>query len=557
MKNNKSLLTQFLLCKEAYAHPVKEIKLIETHISHVILTGYYAYKIKKDINIGFINFEKLSDRLTYCKEEIRLNRRLYPELYIGLCLVYLDKGRIKMSPEIKANEYNRDLKIIEYAIKMKQFEQSSLVSLTLKSGKDLPKDSISKLAKELADFHISVNNPDNCIHEVDISSTILEPVKINLRIIDKLIESKKYEGLIAKHREWSNYKYKQLYKRFMMRKTNKVFRECHGDIHTENIHIKDKSDLKIFDAIDFDPKLRWIDPISEIAFLYMDLNRSGLHKEAIELLNIWLEETGDYQGADLLQWYLCYRALVRAKVLLIRGSQYRTSSSDLNRLNTSEGLSKDIESYLQESFKYQEKEPLALILMHGLSGSGKSFLSQKLCYELSAIRIRSDIERRRICGKMHLQKIYGFRKARIEGGDNTPINEKECYSKSTSKFLFNELIPKYAGRCLQGGMTTIIDATFLKEEERKASISLANQIGIPLVIVTCECNDEIASKRINQRFKNANDPSEANLQIRNKQKEWIEPLTSCEQLYEVKYSQETSLKDVIQSINRLIKIQSV
>ncbi len=552
MENTKRIVPPIingLLSPKAYSHNPKKVQLVETHISWVLLTGKYAYKLKKPLDLGFIKATSLSERIHLCKEEIRLNQRLAPDLYIGISKVIGPTNKLHVSEENWTGKDINKSNILDVMVKMHQFPSDELLSKKLKNCL-ISKRLLDELAHELAKFHLTVDkDPKNA--EYGNLDSIVEPVLKNLEVLTNIQIKDPFNKIIKTHLEWVGKERYGLAKRFAERLTKGAIRECHGDLHTENIYLKDNLKLEVFDSIEFEPKLRWIDPISEIAFLVMDLMAKDCKPKAIRFLNLWLELTGDYVGTDLLPWYIAYRAMVRSKVLGIRNKQINTSTINSTPKSTPRGKD-SIEYYLDLVNDIQSAKSKGLIIMHGLSGSGKSFVSGLLYEQLFGIRICSDIERKRIFNSLPIQDGLSIHNMTIEDNDHIPRFYCNPYDKNVSEWLYQEWLTTLTSSCLKSGFITIVDAAFLKRKERMRILQIADNLGRPFVIVSCNCNDQTAKKRISERLRKGNDHSEADYEIREKQKSWIEPLTQEEKKFEVKITESTAINSAINDIKLLL-----
>ena len=546
------LLIEKLLNPSAYPHPVDKVRLIETHISWILLTGKFAYKLKKAVKLEFINASSLQRRLQFCFEELRLNSRLAPDLYLGVVEIIGPSE----SPKILDNEYKgaRRLnnKAIEVAVKMIQFPGKSILYKQLRKGA-IHNLSMRRLAEELASFHLTISKatPNG---NLGTPHAVITPARKNLNILKELNLQKNDRSSLDKLQNWTEEESNRLWSRFSQRLHHGAIRECHGDLHAGNIHLTANDHLEVFDAIDFNPELRWIDPISEVAFLAMDLQFRQRQDLAMELLNHWLEQTGDYWGLDLWRWYSSYRALVRAKVKGLRIQQLRDQKT-IYSLDTKEidQLERDLNNYLKQALFLKKNHSNALILMHGLSGSGKSFVSERLCHRLPAIRLRSDLERQRAFGQSPLQVKLGSMYSQISSEQALPRFSLNKYAPEVNKWLFENLLPALAARCLDSGFTTIVDATFLKRKERDHFSNLARDRELPFAIVACECSEATARARLMQRASQGTDPSEADLNIRQQQSTWIESLTGIEQQMTVRVSETTPIRNCLQQLMEVLK----
>jgi uncharacterized protein len=480
----------------SYDHPVTKCELIETHASWVILTGMIAYKIKKPVNLGFLDFSTLEKRRFCCQEEVRLNRRLAPEIYLGLAPVY-------GSPE-KPKWAGRG-KVIEYAVKMVQFPQESQLDKALAGGKLRP-NHIDAFARLIAHFHqqIASAGTDNSFGNLD---HIQKPVLENFIQIRRHLPEWKVPGPLARLEDWTRSGLNALAPVFVRRKSEGYVRECHGDLHLRNLAWIGDAPV-VFDCIEFNPDLRWIDVISDAAFLVMDLQDRHQSQLAQRFINLYLENTGDYSGLRILPFYLTYRALVRAKVNAILSRQ-----PGVNHKLRSEA-EKDCCDYLQLAQLYASPGNPKLIITHGLSASGKSTLSQLILEHLGVIRIRSDVERKR---------IYGL-KPEDSGHAATG---KGIYTDEATEKTYKKLY-EVAGQILDAGYPLIVDAAFLNVDQRQQFKLLAATKQVPFLILECLASPETLRRRIIERPKNASDADLAVLehQLRNRQ-----PLSKSERLY--------------------------
>ncbi len=549
--NIPPVFNKALLSSKAYPHPVEGIKVLETHISWVILTGKYAYKIKKGINIGYLCTTNLDDRAFFCLEELRLNSRFAPDLYLGVAEIigpYESATFSSLKREIQTtitDKRNKN-KVIDYAVVMNQFPQNQLLKKCINKP-SLNINCFVKLAKDLSHFHMSteiapINSP------YGNSKSTLKPVQENVNILKGLISQDKPIELINRYEQWFKKKARELSLKFESRKSLGAIRECHGDLHLGNIRRKSDGSLEIFDSIDFNPSLRWIDPISELAFLLMDLEIHNEKEYANEVLNTWLEETGDFSSLSLYPWYMSYRAYVRAKVIGLECSNY-----NLEKQNIPQRLKLEMRKYLDKAEEIQRSKASALLIMHGLSGSGKSYACKYLCKHFRGVKICSDIERKRLCGNTRAQQKIGVHKAKIESNLNLSTYRDTPYCEEVTEMLFQEWIPSITRHSLSGGFLTIVDATFLRYNERELMLSIAREFGVKFVILYCNCSDNIAEDRISRRLICKSDPSEATIAIRNKQKSWIEALTHSEEKYTLYINEFNSPRDIISKLHLFLK----
>ncbi|MBI5436755.1 MAG: AAA family ATPase [Nitrosomonadales bacterium] len=473
-------LVTALLESRRYPHTARAVRLIETHISWVLLAGRYAYKIKKALDLGFLNFTTLEARRFYCAEEIRLNRRLAPKIYLGVIPI----GGAAEAPELGAQP------AIEYAVRMRRFASAKQMDRLLARDRILPRH-LDSLAATLARFHggLPAVEPNSAFGS---AAAIHAAALQNFEQLQPLLKGPADQGAVAALRHATEVAYTACEKRFEERRAQGCIRECHGDLHLGNIALVGDEPIP-FDGIEFNPALRWIDVMDEAAFAVMDL----LHRErpefAYRFLNAYLEATGDYGGVSVLRFYVAYRAAVRAKVSAIRASQ-----PGMSKRGTADALA-SCRSYLELGEAYLTRHQPALVITHGLPGSGKTTFAQAALERLQAIRIRSDVERKRLFGLAPSADSRSSIGSGIYGADAT----RRTYAR----------LHELARELLMAGFPVIVDAAFLKQEERKQFRELAHELAAPFAIASVQASEATLRARIVQRRNQANDASEAGIAV--------------------------------------------
>jgi aminoglycoside phosphotransferase family enzyme/predicted kinase len=501
--DERLMLIKALNASSVYGHPVESISVIETHISWVLLTGKYAYKIKKPVDFGFLDFSTLEKRRFFCEEEIRLNRRLAQQHYLSVVAI---TGTMQ-NPKI-----NGDGIAIEYAVKMLQFSDGHLLSDLAEKG-ELGLDIIDRLTNILADFHESISSFGQ-ESEYGDRFTIKQWFNENFAQIEPLLTDDINRQQLHDLKRWGINEWNARNNLMQQRKQQGHVRECHGDLHLGNITLIDGV-VTPFDCIEFNPSLRWIDTMNEIAFLVMDLFRYGYENLAFRLLNQYLQITGDYEGITLLRYYFVYRAMVRAKVDLLRLQQ---SNEDVKK-NGQNNFNRYID--LAERFTKADK-PL-LLLTHGFSGSGKSTYAKQLAEEFHALQIRSDTERKR---------LFGY-KAHDKTGSGIADG---VYSEWAGFKTYQHLIDM-AKPVLEAGISVILDATFLAGWQRGMFGRVANSLGIRMFILDFKASDKALISRLRQR---ESDASEATIEVLQHQQKTAEPLLDYEKTYTITVDTESN-----------------
>ncbi len=481
-----------------YPHPVTGVRRMETHISWVLLTGDYAYKIKKPVNFGFLNYSSLAQRRHYCEEELRLNRRLAPELYLAV----LPITGTAASPRLGGTG-----EAIEYAVQMREFPQEAQLDRILARG-ELGAAQLGALAETLAVFHRAAAVVEDGAPYGSVEA-VWRPVAQNFAQIRPRLQAHDEHERLDALQHWSETTFSTLQSVFTQRRQTGHIRECHGDAHLGNIAWLDDKPV-LFDCIEFNPELRWIDVMSELAFLTMDLHDRGRPDLAQRVLNDYLQHTGDYSGLRVLRFYQVYRALVRAKVACLRLAQ--------------EGLSEEqrvasrqhVAAYLRLAARFTAAAPTPLMITHGLSGSGKTTLSDGVLESQGAIRLRSDVERKRLFGLA------------ADARSASTINSG-LYSAEAGARTYRHLA-ELAETVLDAGFPVIIDAAFLKRAQRRMFHQLAERMKVPFVIFACKTPPEQLRDRVAERAARGRDASEADVAVLEQQLEHQEALDRDETL---------------------------
>lgn len=494
---NSSLIKN-LLSQRAFNHPALQLGLIETHVSWVLLTGKYAYKIKKPVDFGFLDFSTLKKRKYFCEEELRLGQLFAPEIYLAV---------VPITGTIEHPQINGDTgPILEYAIKMCEFSQDNLLSTLLKKRK-LNARLIDQLGQLIVEFHKKTSvAPINS--RFGLPREVHAPTQQNFEQIIPLLNDPIDIAQVKRLEIWANEQFIKHQKLFLKRKEQDFIRDCHGDLHLANIILyHDK--LILFDRLEFNEDLRWTDVIADLAFLAMDLAEKKHPKLANQLINTYLQCAGDYEGLNLLAYYLSYRAVVRAKIAL-----FRLNQKDLNNKEKLD-VRNDYYNFINLAEFYTHPKKPCLIIMHGLAGSGKSTIAKNIAAECAAIQISSDIIRKQL-----------FNIPLYENSNSTPYGG--IYTPQSTAQTYNKLLA-LAKIVITAGFTAVIDATFLLQGQRLMFYNLANLLKVPFYILHCQTNDLKITQRIKKRNARNNCISEANSTILKHQKEIIEPLLKSEQ----------------------------
>jgi aminoglycoside phosphotransferase family enzyme/predicted kinase len=480
-----------------YGAGVEQVRLVQTHVSWVFLTGRFAYKVKKPVKLPFVDFSTLALRRHYCREELRVNRRLAPQLYLAVVPI----GGTRKAPRIGRTP------AFEYAVKMREFPADARLDRALEKER-VSRAAIADFGARLAQFHEKLR-PVRGIAAEEMGPAALAN-------IDELAAylSRSEQRELAALRAWTEQRGKSLLGLFAQRAKRGAHRECHGDLHLQNLLVRNGA-VMAFDALEFDRKLRDIDVMSEAAFVAMDLQAHGHRDLACAFVNRYLEISGDYEGLEVLPFYLVQRALVRAKVAAIKSAQGAADGHDR-------------ELYLATALELTRKRKPLLVITHGLSGSGKTTITDELVSLLPALRARSDLERKR---------LHGLR-ATARTGSSVGAG---LYAAASTRQTYTALA-EIADRILRSGHDALIDATFLRRSERLEFRQVAAMNAARFAILDCTATADELRRRVRVREEAGRDASEANLAVLEHQLLTHEPLDGAERRVAVRVDTERPLQ---------------
>lgn len=488
---------QSLLQPAAYPHPVADVRLIQTHVSWIFLAGEYAYKIKKPVNFGFLDFSTLDRRLFYCREELRLNRHLCPE-------IYLDVVKVREAPGGAA--FHGEGPIIDYAVKMIRLPDERMADRLLADG-ELSGSDVKHIAATVAAFHQQAMTGG----EIDRYGS-LGTIRSNWE--ENFQQATEFTGItITKEnlgtiREWAEQFMAAKAGLFSRRVAGGFIRECDGDLHLENICLTNR--VCIFDCIEFNSRFRYSDTAADIAFLLMDLEFHGRRDLARIFLEEYIAASGDAGVSDLVDFYSVYRAFIRGKV-----ESFRLKDPGIP-LAEKEAAREKAMSYFRLARGYILRQRLApaLVAVCGLSGSGKSTIAAALARELGLELLSSDRIRKELAGvplRQHSHDQYGC----------------GLYAPAASEATYRQLLDR-ADSSLTAGQSAIVDATCQKRETRENLHRLAARHGVPLYLFVAEAPEEVIRGRLAERARQGTDISDGSWEIYLRQREEFEPVLAGE-----------------------------
>ena len=492
----------------AGAHEVSPtVRLVETHVSWVFLTGPFAYKVKKPLRLDFLDYSTAARREQFCHEELRLNRRHAPGLYVDVVGI----GGSAQAPRIAA----ADGVFFEHALRMKQFDPLQELAHRLQRD-DVTREEIAELATDLARMHATAQRAF-----VDAAygrpETVHRFTRDNFDEIARVLAAgaggpaaddersmSACRALLDALRPQLEAGFARLRETLERRRLAGFVRECHGDLHCGNV-VRWDGRLVAFDGLEFDPALRYIDVASDLAFLTMDLGVHGRPDLRHALLDAWTTASGDYAAVELLPYFEPYRALVRAKVAGLRGSQSGEARTESRRAT---------ERYLAWAHEHAHPKRPLMLVMAGLSGSGKTWFARRLACACNALHLRSDVERKRLAGLGPL-------------ADSRSPPDGGLYTRGFGARTYDRL-RECAGSCLRGGLHVIVDAANLRRQERAAFVQLARDTGAEVRLVHCDAPLDTLRQRVATRRAEDTDASEATVELLDRQPGYWEPLTDDE-----------------------------
>jgi aminoglycoside phosphotransferase family enzyme/predicted kinase len=477
-----------LMQPQRHAPGVQQVELVQTHISWVLLAGDVAYKIKKPVKLPFLDFSTLALRHQACLDELRLNRRFAADIYLDVVALYNTPD----NPQWEGSGPP-----IEVVVKMHRFDEAGRLDRVCARHVLLPSH-LSDLADTVLHFHESaaVAPPDSGFAS---SEKVLAQAQDNFDELNQLLPQADVSTQLSALHAWTVAQFSLLQPLMAAHKLAGRVRECHGDLHLANMVLIDGR-VRLFDCIEFNEDLRWIDVASDIAFAYVDLLAHGQSGLANWWVNEVLSRSGDYAQAPLLRFYAVYRALVRAKVAAIRLQQTHTDDREArDDIALAHALAAD--------------HPVRLLITHGLSGCGKTYVTDQLLQsdaQPPTLRLRADVERKHLFG-LSGQEHSG---SSLNGGIYTPAAHSLTYG----------YLREQARLLLRSGWSVIVDATFLKRTDRDAFRALATELGIGFAILAPQASADQLRQRITARNALGTDASEATLEVLEHQFRELEPL---------------------------------
>lgn len=490
---NHSFLVECMTRPQFYPDAVaSSITVLQTHISYIFLTGNYAYKLKKPVNLGFLDFSTLEKRRYYCEQELALNQPIAPDIYLEVLPITQDNETL---------EINGMGEIIDYVVKMHQFPQSALLSEMQKAG-DLTEEMLAELGKKVAQFHRQAKT-NHYIRQFGEPEEIAEAIQNNYQQTEKYIGVAQSQQKFQETKAFTDQFFQRYYDLLKQRENNHFIRECHGDLHLKNIcwwH----GQIQLFDRIEFNEPFRFVDVMYDVAFTVMDLQFRDRADLGTVFLNHYLEYTGDWEGVQVLPLYLTRQAYVRGKVNSLMLDDPEIAESD------KQYAQQQASKYYYLAWQYTQPQLGRFWMMSGLSGSGKTTVAREIAKQHNGIHLRSDAVRKHLAGI-----------------DVEATGSQEIYSSEMSEKTYAKLL-ELGTLLVRQGWQVILDAKYDRQHLREAVIATAEKNDVSLQIIYCDAPMEILRDRVAKR---QGDISDVTPNLLAQQQANAEPFTQKEQSY--------------------------
>jgi aminoglycoside phosphotransferase family enzyme/predicted kinase len=479
-----------------YPDSPARVELKQTHISYVFVAGDFVYKVKKPVRFTFLDCSRLAQRFHYSCEEVRLNERLSPRVYLGVFAILKSDDSFKLGPEVYAEHPDA----VEYAVKMRRLPEDRTLDKLIASG-HADSGTIRAIARRIAKFHATAPSNRGWFYgsALSIWRDIIEDIAQNRDFVGRTVREDQFTAIDAFCRAFVNSHWRALNERAHEGRV----REGHGDLRAEHICLED-DEIDVIDCVEFSERLRYCDAASEIAFLAMDLDRLGAPRLADELVEAYAEISGDDDLGVFVPFYKCYRACVRGKVESLKSLEREVGAAEKERARQLAS------SYFELASRYAARSSPALIVVCGLSGSGKSTVARLLQHCKGFKVINSDRVRKRLAAVPAHEHFFTDYRANM-------------YSDRFTKITYDTMLAEADG-LLGRGCGAILDATFKESADRQLALALATRHGVPVLFVECLVSEEEAIRRLERRGSAQNEVSDATPEVHRKQRAEFQPI---------------------------------
>ncbi len=500
---------------DAYPDSPATVEVRETHISWVFLAGELAYKLKKPVVLDFLDYGTAARRREMCREEVRLNRRLAPDLYLGVRGVALTDHRAELADE-------DDPRAVDFVVEMRRYDERDTIAARLERG-ELRLDHVAEVGRLLAGFHARARRvpPDR--------APVLAAERRFEHNLHELLGDVEQRGEIERIQALERFAHAFITAHaatFQTRAVAGLIREGHGDLRAE--HALVGTDVQIVDCVEFDPSLRELDVADDLAFLVFDLAAHGGERFGEELVRAYRDAGGDPGEDRLIAFYATYRALVRAKITLVRAAQLKATSAEHGRESAS---ARDLIA-LAERFAWRARQPLVIVVC-GAPATGKSHLARALA-ELSGIaHLSSDLTRKRLVGVRSTERAGA-----------------EAYSTPWSARTYAELGHRAADE-VAGRGGAIVDATFRHLADRQA-FAAAFAAAAPVLFIECRAPRSVLLERAARRARERHRVSDADAAIVLREQHAWEPLDEVRASAHVALRTDRPIREILGDVLALL-----
>jgi len=490
------VLAEALLDPSIYPHPVEAVERLQTHISSVFLTGQRVYKLKKPVDFGFLDFTTLEKRAHFCREELRLNSRLAPSVYLGVEPITRSGGRLQIGGQGE---------VVDWLVVMRQMDSRLMGLEVLKRG-ELGQEQIEALVEELVPFYRQAATGQG-VDEFGGLETIRFNTDENFAQTADHVGVCLSEDRYGEIKDYTNNFMAERADLFERRIAEGRIRECHGDLHLANICFEEPP--IIYDCIEFNQRFRCSDVAADVAFLAMDLDFHGLQDLSAHLVGTYIERSGDQELGELIDFYKCYRAYVRGKI-----HAFTFDDQNVRGQNKAANLALARRYFaLAHAYAQGRSRPM-LFVVYGLMGTGKSSLARWMWGQFGWPLLRSDVVRKKLAGL----------------AETTKVPEKfnqGLYSPEMSARTYEEMFARAEG-FLQAGVSVVLDASFKAQDERDQAADLAGKTGAGLLFVQTACEPDEQRGRLERRWEKG-EVSDGRVELMDDQAEVFAPPGAAEQ----------------------------
>lgn len=507
-----------LLNPDAYPHSVDRVELVQTHISFVLLAGQHVYKIKKPVNFGFLDFSTLGKRRFYCQQEVALNSRLCPDIYLGVSRIRESNGRIAVDGPGR---------VVEYAVHMRRLPAERMMDRLLAKG-ELTTAMVARLAERLAEFHQEAETSPRIARYGDraIRFAWRENFQQWQPYIGQTLTAEQ-DRLLREYVRW----FLKYNRSLLQRRVQELrIRDCHGDLRSDAVCFTDG--LCLFDCIEFNKRFRYTDVAGDVAFLAMDLDYRGRPDLAEAFSQHYRQASGDSDLMQVMAFYKCYRAAVRGKVEGFRLGQPEISSGEKR------AALRAAKRYFALACRYARQDRPLLLITCGLTATGKSALAQRLAQAQDLALISSDVVRKELAGLPPEAHRY------------EPF-QRGIYSPRFTDRTYRALLERAQG-LLGKGRSVIIDASFVRRKHRRWARRLAQRQGADFYCLEFRAPDSAVRRRLARRLREGGDPSDARWEVYLAQKEIFQPVDELEPERHILIDSSRAIKSELAAVKRRI-----